>query len=333
VSRLNIKLLGGFAITCDDRPVSSLTSLRSQALLAYLLLHHDAPQPRQRLAFDLWADSSDTQARTNLRKELSYLRRDLPQADTHLIIASKTLQWSPLSTFSLDVLTFEQAIKTATDPACPNPQSHLEQAIELYRGELLPSCEDEWIGSERDRLQQLYIHALEQLIECLQEQKNYRLALNYAQQLLRLDTLNEATYSTLRYSLLSLDRYRMICTFDAPDTGSVREAYARMGLQRKIWPGQFFRSDMFPSEADRPNLYVIEGSIPNLSEADWNEMWQKFLQSCQAARLEWLQLYISLDRRHFLSEFYAPDVESLQAIQQQVELPYDRIWPAQRLQP
>jgi hypothetical protein len=136
-----------------------------------------------------------------------------------------------------------------------------------------------------------------------------------------------------RYSLLSLDQYRMICTFDAPDTGSVREAYARMGLQRKIWPGQFFRSDMFPSEADRPNLYVIEGSIPNLSEADWNEMWQKFLQSCQAARLEWLQLYISLDRRHFLSEFYAPDVESLQAIQQQVELPYDRIWPAQRLQP
>ena len=31
-----------------------LESVRAESLLAYLLLHRDAPQPRQRLAFLLW---------------------------------------------------------------------------------------------------------------------------------------------------------------------------------------------------------------------------------------------------------------------------------------
>jgi hypothetical protein len=33
-----------------------------------LLLHRDAPQPRQRLAFLLWPGSTERQAHTNLRK-------------------------------------------------------------------------------------------------------------------------------------------------------------------------------------------------------------------------------------------------------------------------
>ena len=40
---------------------------RGTSLLAYLLFHRDTPQPRQHLAFLLWPDSSESQARTNLR--------------------------------------------------------------------------------------------------------------------------------------------------------------------------------------------------------------------------------------------------------------------------
>ena len=194
---LHIRLLGGFSLTYGDRPIVGINTLRSQALLSYLLIHRDAPQSRQRLAFQLWTDSTDTQARTNLRKELSYLRRDLPEADQFLRIESKTLQWLPTDPFTLDVIAFETAVKAAETDDSDTQQSHLEQAIALYRGELLPGCEDEWILVERNRLQQLYVRALEQLIECLKAQQDYRLALNYAQQLLRMDTLNESAYCTL----------------------------------------------------------------------------------------------------------------------------------------
>jgi hypothetical protein len=125
------------------------------------------------------------------------LRQNLPNVDQFLRVEPKTLQWSSTAPFTLDVMDFENAVKN----------DHLESAIALYHGELLPNCEDEWILPERDRLQQLYVQALEQLIEKLKEQQHYRLALNYAQSLLRVDPLNESTYCTLmRLHHLSGDR-------------------------------------------------------------------------------------------------------------------------------
>lgn len=206
--RLDIKLLGGFSLNYGDQPIVGINTLRSQVLLSYLVLHRHTPQLRSSLAFHLWANSTDTQARTNLRKELYNLRQNLPDADQFLRIEPKTLQWSSTAPFTLDVMAFETAVKAAEHDAI---QSQLEQAIELYRGDLLPSCEDEWIIPERDRLQQLYVRALEQLIERFKEQQNYRLALNHAQQLLRFDPLNESTYCTLmRLHHLSGDRANAI---------------------------------------------------------------------------------------------------------------------------
>jgi DNA-binding SARP family transcriptional activator/predicted ATPase len=196
MSVLQIKLFGELSLTYDDRPVAGIATARSQALLTYLVLHRHAPQARQRLAFQLWADSTDTQARTNLRKELTYLRRDLPQADQFLLIEAKTLQWSPTASFTLDVMEFEKALQS-TEASDPTTQALLKQAIALYKGDLLPSCEDEWIVPERERLQRMYSNALEQLIDQLQEQQDYRQALSYAQQLLRVDAFNETAYCTL----------------------------------------------------------------------------------------------------------------------------------------
>jgi DNA-binding SARP family transcriptional activator/predicted ATPase len=197
MSLLQAKLLGEFSLTCDNQPLIGMTTGRSQALLAYLILHPHAPQPRQRIAFHLWTESTDAQARTNLRKELSYLRRDLPNADQFLLVEAKTLQWSPTAPFTLDVFEFEEAIKAAQTADSDRARSLLEQAIHLYRGDLLPSCEDEWILPERERLQQVRVSALEQLIDRLKEQRDYRTAIAHAQQLLRIDPLSEATYTSL----------------------------------------------------------------------------------------------------------------------------------------
>ena len=81
---LHLKLLGGFSLTYGDRAVPGLTSGRSQALLAYLVLHCQTPQPRARVASHLWAESTDAQARANLRKELSNFRHALSHADEFL---------------------------------------------------------------------------------------------------------------------------------------------------------------------------------------------------------------------------------------------------------
>ena len=83
---LHIQLLGNFRLTTGDEPVTTLNTPRLQALLAYLTLHRDAPVLRQYLAFQFWPDSSESQARTNLRKLFFQLQRALPDAD-HLLMA------------------------------------------------------------------------------------------------------------------------------------------------------------------------------------------------------------------------------------------------------
>lgn len=193
-----VRLLGGFSLTYNDRPLADLIQGRSQLLLAYLALHRATPQPRQRIAFQLWPESTDAQARTNLRKVLSQLRRSLLNIDELIQIDTKSLQWSPTEKWELDVSVFETAVQSAEQaPDDANRQRFWEKAIQLYQGDLLPGCDDDWLVSERERLRQCYQRSLEQITQLLEHQQNYSTALRYAQQLIRLDSLNESAYGTL----------------------------------------------------------------------------------------------------------------------------------------
>lgn len=155
---LRIRLLGEFSLTDSSNQAIRLATERSQALLAYLVLHRHTPQFRSRLAFYFWADSTDAQARTNLRKELFYLRHALPNVDQFLLANAKTLQWRPDAPFTLDVADFEDAIQVAKRSTnSESRQIALEKAVELYQGDLLPHCDDDWIVPERERLQQLHL--------------------------------------------------------------------------------------------------------------------------------------------------------------------------------
>ncbi|MFQ5593396.1 MAG: BTAD domain-containing putative transcriptional regulator, partial [Anaerolineae bacterium] len=208
---LHIQLLGNFRLVNGDTPVTNINTARLQSLLAYLVLHRDAPQSRRHLAFLFWPDSTEAQARTNLRNQLYHLRRALPDADRFLHVDVKTLQWGPDAAFTLDVAEFERAVAQANKAELAGHQTAvraaLEEAVELYRGDLLPGCYDNWILPLRERLSQAFVRALERLIELLEAQRDYPTAIRYAQRLLRHDPLHEATYRRLmRLHALSGDR-------------------------------------------------------------------------------------------------------------------------------
>ena len=107
---LNIYLLGGFHLVYDSRPVDTVTNSRMQSLLAYLILHRETSQPRQRLACLFWPDSNEAQARTNLRNLIHLLRQALPGAKDYLHTDGPTIQWNPDSDFALDVAELEKAM-------------------------------------------------------------------------------------------------------------------------------------------------------------------------------------------------------------------------------
>jgi ribosomal protein S18 acetylase RimI-like enzyme len=150
---LRARLLGPMDLRFGKRQLPPLDSARAESLLAYLLLHRDVPQPRQRLAFLLWPDSAEGQAHTNLRKVLHTLRRALPDADRLIEVGPRTLRWRPDAPLWLDVEQFERAVAGG----------RLKEAVRLYAGELLEGRYDEWLADERERLAGLHADALERL--------------------------------------------------------------------------------------------------------------------------------------------------------------------------
>src|SRR5215218_3293128 len=110
---LRVRLLGELDLRLGELALPALESARAESLLAYLLLHRDAAQPRQRLAFLLWPDSTEAQARTNLRHVLHTLRRALPHAERFLDVTPRTLRWRGDAPYRLDVAAFEAALGRA----------------------------------------------------------------------------------------------------------------------------------------------------------------------------------------------------------------------------
>ncbi|MFN8446948.1 MAG: BTAD domain-containing putative transcriptional regulator [Caldilineaceae bacterium] len=195
---LRLQLFGGFQLLSGTTAITGVNTQRLQSLLAYLVLHRQAPQSRQQLAFLFWPDSNEQQARTNLRNALFQLRNQLPDPDLLLQVESQTLQWRADAPLGLDVADFEEALaiaQTAKEPAAV--QQALQQAVNLYVGELLPGHYDEWLLPLREQLQNAYFSALEQLIALYERQQNFAKALETGQRLLQLDPLRETSYAQL----------------------------------------------------------------------------------------------------------------------------------------
>ena len=217
MATLHIQLLDAFQIRLGTETLAGFDQRRQQLLLAYLLLHRHAPVSRQHLAFTLWPDSTDAQALGNLRRELSKLRRHLPQAERFLSINNQSVYWRTDADCTLDVAAFEDALAAASQK--PNPEasiSLLAMAVEQYAGPLLPGFYDDWLLGERERLAQSYSQALEKLAQLSEEERDYADAIAWAQRLLHQDPVHEATYRRLmRLYALTENRATALRTYHA----------------------------------------------------------------------------------------------------------------------
>src|SRR5688500_7913946 len=191
---LSIRLFGALDLRYGDRLLSPLSSARAEMLLAYLVLHPDASQSRQHLAFLLWPDSGEEQARTNLRHVLHDLRRALPDADRFFDVSARTLRWRTDAPYWLDVAVFEDALARAQDDTADDGLAALREAVATYTGDLLDDCYDDWLVARREQLRLRYLEALERLAMLLVERGDHAQASEIAERLVQNDPLNEGAY-------------------------------------------------------------------------------------------------------------------------------------------
>lgn len=204
---LRVHLLGQFHIFHDAQPLKLSAPPKTLPLLAFLLLHSEHPIPRETLAFTLWPDETEADARANVRRHLYHLIRALPPTRDDvpwLILDAETAQWNPQADYWLDVAEFKRLSQA----------NAWAEAVELYGGDLLENVYDDWLFYPREQLRTLYFADLNQLILHCRAERDYGRAIEYARRLLAHDPLREDTVRQL-----------MMLHYEAGDRASALREY------------------------------------------------------------------------------------------------------------
>ncbi|MEW6474904.1 MAG: AAA family ATPase [Actinomycetota bacterium] len=240
-ARLEVRLLGAVEVILDGRRLRAFNSLRLQRFLASIVLRRDL-QHRSRLAFELWPDSDERQARTNLRKLLHDFRHSLPDSGDFVHIDNEIVRWIPTGSSEVDVLRFRHAIAAG----------HLELAARLYSGDLLPACYDDWVIDERTKLRAEAYGVLVRLTDEAVGRGDHEATIRHAQRVIDLDPTDEAAV-----------RIQMEAHLALGDRSAALRSYHRYAevLQRdlELEPGEAIAAMYRQLRSAAPNRQAVQG--------------------------------------------------------------------------
>ncbi|HET6895338.1 MAG TPA: BTAD domain-containing putative transcriptional regulator, partial [Candidatus Baltobacteraceae bacterium] len=154
---------------------------RALSVLARLLLARGSIG-RDEVAFSLWPDETEEEARANLRRAIYGITQTLPQRTEPWINATRTtLAWAGGADAAVDVLEYEQLLENG----------RYVQADSLYTGHLLETLDEPWIEPERERLREAQLDCLMQLLNDARAHGDSVTAMRYAKRALRIDPWRE----------------------------------------------------------------------------------------------------------------------------------------------
>ncbi len=221
MSGLNVSLLGKFTIKRESHTLGGFQARKVQELFCYLALFHDHPQPRETLGELLWQEQPSACSRKYLRQTLWKLQSALnPGADApDLLVDTDWIQLSPSANHWLDVVEFEHTYNLIRDkrPRDLTNEDFLDaqQAISLYKGDLLEGWYQDWCIFERERYQTMYITLLDKMIQYCEVNQHFEAGLAYCAEILRHDRAYERAHrQMMRLYFMSGDRTRALRQYE-----------------------------------------------------------------------------------------------------------------------
>lgn len=192
---LKLRVLGPFELLRNEREVTEIQTQKALALLVYLATTAQA-HSRSALAGLLWGGMPEAKARSNLSRALSTLR---PIVGDLLNTTRHTVALEPDDNFWFDVAAFEAGIKH-------NAPTQRAAAVALYQSDFLTDFQvrdalefEDWVLSQRARLRDLALQALDALATDVAEQDEtgHAQAIAYCTRLLELEPWREETHRQL----------------------------------------------------------------------------------------------------------------------------------------
>ena len=212
---LRVTLLGKFTIERDGQALGGIQARKVQELFCYLALFHDHPQPREALCELFWQDQPSTCSRKYLRQTLWKLQSALNSgADSHipdLLVDTDWIHLNPSGNHKLDIVDFQNACNLVRDKRAIEwtieDYRVAQQALSIYRGDLLEGWYQDWCIFERERYQMMYVTLLDKLVHYCEIHQVVETGLAYCAEILRHDRAYERTHrQMMRLYFMAGDR-------------------------------------------------------------------------------------------------------------------------------
>jgi DNA-binding SARP family transcriptional activator len=189
-----IRLFGGLEARRGEAVVSHFRTRKTAALLAFLAYHAETAHPRDRLVELLWPDQPVDAGRNSLSTALWTLRKLLDGAGDEPVLQTDrdTLRVAS-DRVRTDVADFEALLERAAR-AGPDEARILDEALRLYRGELLLGHFEPWVAVEQHRLAERFFLGVRRLADRRQAEGDLDGALATARRAVSADPLREEAH-------------------------------------------------------------------------------------------------------------------------------------------
>ena len=188
---LEIRLLGRVELSVGGREIH-LAARGAQALIAVLALKPRV-RTREAVATEIWPDGNGSGTSASLRQSLWLIRSSFAAAaiplDRYLTIDAEVIGFQPCASVDLDVSRFEAALR--------GPASSPEEAVAIYRGDLVECLGLECFAVERERLSDAFEDSLALVAERCLLAGQADGAREAAERLLARDPLREEAHATM----------------------------------------------------------------------------------------------------------------------------------------
>lgn len=266
-----VTLFGKFDAARGDEKPSGMQAHKVQELFCYLLLFRNHPQSRESLSELLWTNQPLVKSKKNLRQTLWRLHRALNHvylnpADLELQVESEWIQINPSHNFWLDTAEFESTFNCVKEKQArllsPDDFNAIQNAVALYKGDLLEGWYHDWCILERERFQTMYLMLLDKLVQYCEVHLEFDLGLAYAGEILRRDRAYERTHrQMMRLYYMAGDRTQAIHQYERCKSALWEELDVEPS-QRTNELYEQLRSDTF-----RPPLFAIKKVVADTPEA------------------------------------------------------------------
>ena len=274
MSPFKICLLGKFSVQNDECKIESFTA-KAKELFCYLLLHRDRSHSREILASLLWGDCSTSQSKKYFRQTLWQLQRTLhghaPGKSARLLrVDDESLRLDSQPRLWLDSAVFERAFipvrGVAGEQVSELQARGLQDAVSLYKGDLLEGHYQDWCLFHRERLQNIYTAMLDKLMGYCEVRRKFEEGMAHGELLLRQDQARERTYRRLiRLHYLAGDRAGALRQFQRCEAALQKE----LGVLPSRWTLELYnqvRRDKLEADSDAPGQ-LRESSAGEISKS------------------------------------------------------------------